>query len=149
MTVVNYAKHNCPIAQTLSVLGDQWTLLIVRDALSGLRRFGEFQRSLSISRNWLTRRLTQLTEQGVLRRVAIPDSKRFAYEPTEKCLELRTVIIAMAEWGEKWRADPKGPRVEVLEKRSGRPVSLRFYEGEDGIVVEPGDVTVIRLRQNG
>ncbi|MFD2856642.1 winged helix-turn-helix transcriptional regulator [Seohaeicola zhoushanensis] len=101
MSTANYAKHLCPIAQALVDLGDQWTLLIVRDALSQKQvRFNELQENLGISRNLLTRRLNQLCEAGILEKVAVEGSKRFAYEPTEKCRDLRLVIHAMARWGE-------------------------------------------------
>lgn len=146
MSTVNYQKHHCPVAQTLVELGDQWTLLIVRDALiGGLRRFNEFQESLGISRNLLTLRLAQLCDAGILERTQIAGSKRHAYVPTQKCRDLRIVILAMAKWGEKWRADPNIARLKVLEKTTGRPVTVEFFQTEDGTVVEPDNIEVIRL----
>ncbi len=144
MTTDSYERINCPIAHTLAVLGDQWTLLIVRDALWGLRRFGEFQQSLGISRNLLTRRLKELCEHGILERVALPGSKRFAYRPTGKCHDLRLVILAMAEWGERWRPDPKGARIQILERESGRPVGVRFCALADHTEIDTAQVEVIR-----
>ncbi|GHF51611.1 winged helix-turn-helix transcriptional regulator [Seohaeicola zhoushanensis] len=147
MSTANYAKHLCPIAQALVDLGDQWTLLIVRDALSQKQvRFNELQENLGISRNLLTRRLNQLCEAGILEKVAVEGSKRFAYEPTEKCRDLRLVIHAMARWGEKWRPDPRLTRVETTEKTTGKPVALTFARTEDGVAVDLADVRVVRRR---
>ena len=145
MTVGSYRKHHCPIAQALAELGDQWTLLIVRDALlAGRRRFNEFQESLGISRNLLAMRLAQLCDAGILERVPLGDSKRHAYEPTQKCRDIRIVLLAMAEWGEKWATDPDVHRLEIRDKKSGRPVALEFVRTEDGKIAEPDSVEVIR-----
>lgn len=145
MTTVNYQKHHCPIAQALAELGDQWTLLIVRDALlAGRRRFNEFQESLGISRNLLTRRLAQLCDAGILERVRMAGSKRHAYVPTQKCRDLRIVVLAMAKWGEKWAADPHIHRLDVLEKATGRAVTVEFFQNEDGRLVDPDDIEIVR-----
>lgn len=145
MTTVNYQKHHCPVSQALAELGDQWTLLIVRDVLLlGQRRFNEFQESIGISRNLLTQRLAQLCNTGILERVRIPDSKRHAYAPTQKCRDLEIVIMALAKWGGKWATDPQIHRLEVLEKSTGRPVAVEFVQTEDGRSVEPGDIEIVR-----
>jgi DNA-binding HxlR family transcriptional regulator len=145
MTTANYQKHHCPIAQAMAELGDQWTLLIVRDALlAGRCRFSEFQESLGISRNLLTLRLTQLCDTGILERVPIAGSKRHAYVPTPKCRALRVVILAMAEWAAKWANDPHIHRLDVLEKITGRPVTVGFFRMEDGGIVEPDAVDIVR-----
>ncbi len=147
MTTVSYQKHHCPIAQALAELGDQWTLLIVRDALLGGRsRFSEIQESLGISRNLLTVRLGQLCDAGILERVQIPASKRHAYVPTQKCRDLRVVILAMLKWAEKWATDPHIHRLEVLEKGTGRPVAVEFFQTEDSRIVEPDDIEVVHHR---
>lgn len=145
MTTVNYQKHDCPIARALAELGDQWTLLIVRDALlAGRCRFSEFRESLGISRNLLTVRLSQLCEAGILERVPVTNSKRHAYLPTKKCQDLRIVILAMAKWGEKWGTDPHMHRLELREKSSDLPVTVGFIQPEDGKVVAQENVRVLR-----
>ncbi|MCB1340084.1 MAG: helix-turn-helix transcriptional regulator [Pseudooceanicola sp.] len=146
MSTSTYEKHLCPVAQALVDLGDQWTLLIVRDALSQKQiRFNELQESLGISRNLLTRRLVQLVEAGILERVGVEGSKRLAYQPTDKCRDLRLVILAMASWGEKWRPDPRLTRVETTRKSTGAPVELAFVD-PDGARVPLSDVRVTRRR---
>ena len=145
MSIVNYQKHHCPIAQALAELGDQWTLLIVRDALLlGPRRFNDLQKSLGISRNLLTRRLEQLCDAGILDRTPVEGSKRHTYVPTQKCQDLRIAILAMAKWGEKWGTDPNIHRLEVLEKSTGGPVAIEFVQTVGGKVVERHDIEVVR-----
>ncbi len=145
MSIVNYRKHHCPIAQALAELGDRWTLLIVRDALLlGPRRFSDLQKSLGISRNLLTRRLAQLCDAGILDRAPMEGSRRHTYLPTQKCRDLRIALLAMAEWGEKWGTDPNTHRLEVLEKSTGGPVAIEFVQTVGGRVVERHDIEVVR-----
>lgn len=144
MTTRSYDQHNCPIAQALRVIGDQWTLLIVRDALAGIRRFQGFQKSLGLSRNLLTQRLRQLEEEGLLERVAIEGSRRFEYRPTQKCRELRVALLSLAEWGERWRPDPDGPRLKIRERDSGSPVGARLCRLDDGRAIDGQQVEVVR-----
>lgn len=128
MTTANYEKFSCPVARCLSVLGDQWTFLIVRDSFSGKTRFSEFEQSLGISKNLLSTRLAHLCDQGILKRCAIPGSKRYEYVPTEKCLSLRPVILSMATWGNRWFADERLTTIECTDKNTGHPVRLGFVD---------------------
>lgn len=144
MTTQSYAPLNCPIAQALSVIGDQWTLLIVRDVLSGPRRFEELRSALGISRNLLTRRLRQLEDDGLLERRPIPGSRRFEYAATEKCRDLRVAVLALAEWGERWRPDPDGPRVAIRDRGDGMAVGVRLCRLDDGTAVDSRSVEVLR-----
>jgi len=146
MTKQNYRRQDCPIAHTLSIVGDQWTILVIRDVLSGAHRFDELQKKTGISRNLLTRRLKQLVTDGLLTRRPVPGSRRHAYRPTTKCNELRPTILALAEWGQKWRDDPGGTRIEIREKGSNKPVGLRFCRLQDGQEIDADDITVKRIR---
>lgn len=140
MTARSYERHACPIAQTLSVVGDQWTLLLIRDVLRGARRFETFQSSLGISRNLLSKRLKQLVAEGLLERTQIPGSRRYEYRPTEKCVDLRLTILALAEWGDRWRADPKGARLELRERETNADVGVRFCRLDDGREIDAARV---------
>lgn len=100
MTTRSYQRHNCPVAQALSVVGEQWTILLIRDVMSGPQRFDELQASLSISRNLLARRLKQMVKADLLAKRPIPNSRRYAYCLTPKALELRPAILALAKWGQ-------------------------------------------------
>jgi len=127
---------NCSIAQTLDVVGDPWTLLIVRDALFGIRRFDDFRRSLDIPRATLTSRLDSLVEHGVLERRRYQDRpERHEYLLTERGRDLRRVMVSMLQWGDEWSALPEPPVTLIdadtgdeiepvyVDRRSGRPLS--------------------------
>jgi len=144
MTVRSYERHNCPIAQALRVVGDQWTLLIVRDLLAGPQRFEALQRSLGISRNLLTRRLRQLVDDGLVLRERIDGTRRYQYRATQTCRDLRIAILALAEWGERWRPDPAGPRLKVHSRDDGAPVGVRLCRLDDGREVTPDEIAVER-----
>src|SRR5215470_5876179 len=96
----DYQGQDCSIARTLEVVGERWTLLIVRDAFRGLRRFDEFQESLAIARNVLTDRLNRLVAEGILERVPYSERPlRHEYRLTPKGLELRVALAALRQWG--------------------------------------------------
>lgn len=93
----------CPVSKAAEILGERWTILIVRELIAGTKRFSDFQRSLSqISPTLLTRRLQQLEEVGLVFRQSIPDQRRVEYQPTAAAKELQPVILGLAEWGMKW-----------------------------------------------
>jgi DNA-binding HxlR family transcriptional regulator len=99
----SHSKAGCAVARTLDVVGDGWSLLIVRDAFEGLTRFGEFQKSLSLPKNTLSARLRDLVQYGILEVVPTFDGSPYnAYLLTEKGLALRPVLTALGEWGEKF-----------------------------------------------
>ena len=110
---------NCSVAQCLEVVGEWWSLLIMRDAFLGIRRFDDFQARLGISRNVLNQRLTRLVEQGVLERVPYQEHPpRCDYRLTDKGRDLWLVVTAMRQWGDKWAA-PEGPPVEIVHTACG------------------------------
>jgi DNA-binding HxlR family transcriptional regulator len=116
---------NCSVARALSVVGERWSLLIVREALDGARRFGEFHSRLGIARNLLATRLETLVTAGVMRRVPYQepgDRQRFAYELTEQGRALRPTLVALLEWGDTYLADPQGPSV-IVRHRPGDDAS--------------------------
>ncbi|MPZ71762.1 MAG: transcriptional regulator [Nitriliruptorales bacterium] len=113
----NFAAMNCSIARTLEVIGERWSLLIVRDAFYGVRRFDDFQRDLGIARNVLTDRLATLVEWGVFDRRQYEDRPpRFEYVLTEKGRELLPVILTMMRWGDRWESG--GDRPVTLTHRA-------------------------------
>jgi len=109
------------------VVGDRWTLLILRDAFLGMRRFEQFQSDLGITRHRLADRLAKLVRHGVLRRERYQQRPpRFEYRLTEKGLELYGVIVTLAEWGDRHMAGPKGPPVERVHRACGHATTLRL-----------------------
>ena len=114
----DYEGQNCSIARALEVVGERWTLLVVRDAFAGLRRFEEFQASLGIARNVLTERLTRLVEEGILERVRYSERpERFEYRLTKKRRDLNVSLVGLRQWGDKYISE-KPPT--VLRRKSDR-----------------------------
>lgn len=119
MRRTSFEQMDCSVAQCLEVVGEWWSLLIVRDALLGVRRFDDFQARLGISRNVLNQRLNRLVEHGVFRRVPYQEHPpRHEYRLTDKGRDLWGVITAMRQWGDTWAA-PDGPPVEVIHLGCG------------------------------
>jgi len=135
---------NCPIAQTLERVGEWWTLLILRNAFSGMTRFDEFQQHLGIGTNVLSQRLRSLTEDEILTRTAAPDDGRaFEYRLTERGLALYPILIAMMEWGEKWVPNPKGPRMKLVERGTGEPIAGICVHSADGRSLQPHEIAAV------
>jgi DNA-binding HxlR family transcriptional regulator len=113
----DYKSQQCSIAGALEVVGERWSLLIVREVLLGVRRFDELQSDLGVARNVLQTRLTRLLDQGVLeKRLYQERPKRYEYLLTEKGLDLWPTIVALLQWGDRYAAPAAGPPV-VLEHR--------------------------------
>jgi DNA-binding HxlR family transcriptional regulator len=114
----------CSVAQSLEIIGEWWTPLILRDAFLGVTRFGDFQERLGIARNILTSRLDTLVEHEVLKKVPYQDKPvRYDYKLTEKGRDLWLVVAALREWGDRWEA-PHGPPVEILHRGCGNVMHL-------------------------
>ncbi|MFY9933831.1 MAG: helix-turn-helix domain-containing protein [Streptosporangiaceae bacterium] len=110
MRLTSLSELNCSIAKTLDVVGEWWTLLIVRDALRGARRFEEFADSLGVARSVLTSRLRKLTEAGIMERQRYSEHPpRYEYRLTDKGRALFDVIVALMQWGDAWEQGPAGP----------------------------------------
>src|SRR5882757_2816644 len=107
MRAAELAEETCSIARPATLLGDRWTLVILRQAFNGVRRFDDFQQSLGVSRSLLSTRLEKLVDEGVLRREPYKDQTRTRdqYRLTEKGLDLYPVLMAMKQWGDKYMAD--------------------------------------------
>lgn len=125
----------CPIARSLERVGEWWSILIMRDALHGLRRFEEFSRSLDIAPNMLTRRLNSLVEVGLLERQPYSQRPlRYQYVPTAKGEDFRVVLMAFVAWGNRHYA-PEGESVQIVERETGRPVLPMMADIADGHLV--------------
>src|SRR3954447_9939485 len=116
MERTNYQASNCSIARSLQIVGEKWTLLIIRESFYGATRFEQFHGVLECPRNLLSGRLTRLVEEGILERSEYrePGSRaRMEYHLTEKGFELATILLALQQWGDRYEADPAGPPVIV------------------------------------
>lgn len=131
-------RDECPIARSLERVGEWWSILIMRDALQGLRRFDEFSRSLGIAPNMLTRRLNALVEAGMLERRPYSERPpRDEYVPTAKGEDFRMVLMSLVAWGNRHYAE-EGTSVELVERGTGRPLQpiLASEQGGDRVVGE-------------
>jgi DNA-binding HxlR family transcriptional regulator len=133
-----YRDQNCSVARALEIVGERWTLLIVRDAFLGRRRFDEFQESLGIARNVLTDRLTRLVEEGILERVRYSERpERHEYHLTPKGRDLQIAMAGLRQWGDKYLSE-KPPRI-MRRKSDRRPVIAAFVpKGAD--VLRPEEI---------
>jgi DNA-binding HxlR family transcriptional regulator len=113
----------CSVARALSIVGDRWTLLLLRDTFLGVRRFEDFQRDLGTARHRLADRLRKLVAHGILERVRYQDRPpRFEYRLTEKGRDLYPVIVSLTRWGDRWMAGRHGPPVELVHRGCGRRI---------------------------
>jgi DNA-binding HxlR family transcriptional regulator len=122
----DYPALDCSVAKALEVIGERWSLLIVRGVMHGNRRFGEMQESLGIARNVLSARLQRLVDEEILERRAYQESPpRYEYFLTEKGLDLWPALIALLNWGDRYSPSPEGPRRLIVHKECGGTVSER------------------------
>ena len=130
----------CPVAGSLDLLGDRWSILVVRDVMNGVRRFDDLVGRLGVSRATLSDRLRRLVAAGIL--VPTPyrteaGRTRDEYRLTAKGLELRNVLIALREWGDRHALDADDPRLGLVDRETGHEVTLRLVDAETGDEVDP------------
>lgn len=135
-------EEPCSILRPLALLGDRWTLVVLRQAFAGVRRFEDFQSSLGISRSMLTERLARLVDAGVLSRQAYRDSRRtrHEYRLTDKGLDLYPVLMALRSWGDKYLA-PDGPFIEYRHHDCGGTVEVHLQCDKCADHVTARDIT--------
>ena len=139
MKLKSFDDMNCALAQTVEVIGERWTLLILREAFFGKKRFEEFQKGLGIARNILTTRLNRLVEREILAKRPA-EAGRFEYVLTTRGLELQPVLLAMTQWGDRNKPHPRGKRVLFVERATGKPIAPMAVRSADGRVLAPRDI---------
>ncbi len=140
----SHEDSTCPVARPLDLLGDGWTLLIVRDAFDGLRRFGQFQKSLGLAKNILSARLANLVAHGVLEPAPAADGSPYQeYVLTEKGRALFPVVTAVRQWGEQYCFTADEPRARLVDRAAGAPVARLDVRSADGRVLGPEDAEVL------
>lgn len=131
----------CPVARSLDVIGDWWSLLIVRDALRGVKRFGEFQKSLGIAKNMLTARLKLLVDENILQLQPASDGSAWQeYVLTAKGRALQTVLVALSQWGNDHLFAEGEHGTVLVDARSRQPLQKLQLLAEDGRVLQPDEI---------
>jgi len=142
----SHQDARCPVARPLDAIGDWWSLLIIRDAFEGLRRFGEFQKSLGLAKNILSARLRNLVQHGILDTVPASDGSHYQeYLLTEKGRGMFPLMVALRQWGEDFFFTPDESHVLLLDRKLGLPVRRLELRSQDGRVLGPEDTIVRRV----
>lgn len=133
----------CPIARSLESLGDWWSLLIIREALFGVRRFGEFQSRLGMAKNILAARLRSLVDHGILAMAPASDGSAYQeYVLTPKGRGTFPILVALRQWSEEFDDHPEEIATILVDRDKGRPVKKLEMRAEDGRLLAPGDTTL-------
>ena len=140
MKYKKFDEMNCSLAQTLDIVGERWTLLILRDAFLGACRFSQFQENLGIARNILTTRLTRLVEEAIFEKTSATPGGHAEYRLTEKGLALQPILLSMAHWGDVFKANPKGIRLVFTERETGLPIKPMSAISQAGQSLLPGEI---------
>jgi DNA-binding HxlR family transcriptional regulator len=141
----DYTGQNCSIARTLELVGERWTILVLRDVFLGLRRFDQLQRNLGVARNVLTARLDRLVGEGILEKVPYQERPlRHEYRLTDKGLDLWPVIVELLRWGDRHAAPAAGPPIVLLHKGCGGELGERRLCSKCGQSLEVRDVRAER-----
>jgi DNA-binding HxlR family transcriptional regulator len=143
---LDYDTANCNIAAALSIVGEKWTFLVLREAFNGIRRFDDIQGRTCAPRQVLSDRLARLVAEGILRKAPYHEEgqrPRSEYRLTEKGIELFPVIVALLAWGDKYAAWPGGPAVELTHRDCGAPVHLELACAEGHVLASARNVTPV------
>ena len=142
----SFEKAECPVARSLDALGDWWSLLIIRDAFLGIRRFSEFQKNLGCAKNILTVRLRALVEHGLLKTVPASDGSTYReYVLTPRGRGVFPVLVALRQWSEEFDDRPEEIATLLVDREKGRPVRKLELHADDGRLLRVED---IELRPN-
>jgi DNA-binding HxlR family transcriptional regulator len=135
---------NCSVADALGLIGEGWTILIIREAFFGSRRFEDFQKHLGIARNILTTRLQKLVEGGILERKPIKEgAKRHEYKLTPMGRDLYPVLITLTQWGDRWLRTENGAPVKFVERDTGKEIAKVTIQNKNGKEIKARDLVLI------
>lgn len=139
MTRKSLDGYSCSIARTLNIVGDQWSILIIRDAFLGIETFSDFQKRIGVSRNILTNRLVKLVQHSILSKKYI-SAKRARYTLTQKGRELLPTLIAIMQWGDKWIFGAGEEPVRVVDRETRSPIQQVGIVSRSGRFLSPEDL---------
>jgi DNA-binding HxlR family transcriptional regulator len=139
----------CPVARSLDAIGDWWSMLIIRDALLGTTRFGEFQKKLGLAKNILTVRLRALVDQGILKTAPASDGSAYQeYLLTPKGRGVFPILVALRQWSEEFDGKPDEIGTILVDKEKGKPVRRLELHSQDGRLLTASD-TALKPRPAG
>jgi DNA-binding HxlR family transcriptional regulator len=139
----SFERDDCPIARSLDAIGDWWSLLIIRDAMLGRRRFGEFERSLGLAKNILAARLRTLVDQGILKMAPASDGSAYQeYVPTPKGRGVFPILVALRQWSEEFDERPQEIATILVDRKKGRPVKKLELRAQDGRLLDAADTAL-------
>lgn len=139
----SFEGDGCPVARSLEAIGDWWTLLIIREAMLGVRRFGEFQGKLGMAKNILSARLRSMLEHGILATAPASDGSAYQeYVLTPKGLGLFPILVALRQWSEEFDDTPEEIDTFMVDRVKGRPVKKLELHAEDGRLLSLADITL-------
>jgi DNA-binding HxlR family transcriptional regulator len=138
------ANAQCSMARAMAVVGDRWSILILREAYYGTKRFDEFEYYIGMAPNILSNRLKRFVDAGIMRRAPLPEhSTRYEYVLTEKGLDFFPAYLALKRWGDDWLAEPEGPQVVFRDRVAGREIEHPKPLAASGKPLRLEDVEVV------
>ncbi|MFF5205133.1 winged helix-turn-helix transcriptional regulator [Streptosporangium sp. NPDC000396] len=143
---VPFRVENCSIERALSIVGEKWTFLVIREAFSGVRRFADMQTATGAPRQVLSARLARLVEEGLLRKVPYREPgqrQRDEYRLTQMGLDLYPILVALMQWGDRYLADQDGPPMILTHRGCGAPIEQHFRCADGHEVSGPREVTAL------
>jgi DNA-binding HxlR family transcriptional regulator len=137
-------NKECSIARAMEVVGDRWSILLLREAYYGTKRFDEFQYYLGVAPNILSTRLKKFVDLGMMTRVPLPEhGGRFEYTLTQKGRDFFPTYLALKKWGDDWLAEPAGPQVVFRDRDSGRQIEYPALLSARGQPLQLEDVEIV------
>jgi DNA-binding HxlR family transcriptional regulator len=138
-----FARATCPVARALDAIGDWWSILIIRDAFDGIRRFSNFQRNLGIAKGMLTIRLRKLVEVGILELAPASDGSAYSeYVLTKRGRALFHVVVSLRQWGDEHLFAPGEVRSKLIDSQRRRPVRKLELRAQSGQLLKWSDTVV-------
>lgn len=143
MKRTSFKEWQCSIAQSVEQIGDAWTLLVLRNAFCGMRRFEDFRDGLNVASNILSDRLRHLTDVGILQKVPDPnDGRRVEYRLTDKGMELYPLLVFLLQWGDKWMPTEEGTRMTLVDRHTGQQLAPIRVTNMGGTEIQATDVSM-------
>ena len=140
----DFPRDACSVASTLEVIGERWTMHVLREAFLGVRRFEDFRRNIGVARNILTDRLNMLVAEGILRRELYSEHPpRHEYRLTRKGVDLSGILLELMKWGNRWAPNPDGPAVVLRHKGCGSVIEPTHACPECGDPVQAWDLQAL------